>query len=396
MTVEKENTISFTYIDQLTWLRGIAALFVIVSHTLRATEVKYDQLDKASSSSILSFFDLGNFGVVLFFALSGCTLFISNSDKVAYNQVVTFYIKRFFRIWPAFVVSLLFYMLFRLVFAHFYGNSQGFWVEKQFLSSYSISDVLSYISLISNFTGPDELFNNAFWSLPVEFQYYLIFPLIILSLKYVGVIGPVVIGLLIYLLPKLGLFESNDNSLFMLAFSFCGGVIIGYLYKRSSFRFNLKLSMALLVGLLIIVSAITNSYIRLPDFPIISTKSNWKILIALLTIYIVLFTRFNINKKLEVILKHYGTISYSNYLYHNLFIGIAVLLIINLEIYDSNLRLFGTLLFTLVASQIAATLSYKYVEVPSIALGRAIVGSKKNNDSKTVVVSEQKLQQENT
>ncbi len=377
--MEKNKTFG-AYADQLTWLRGIAAFFVVVSHSLRATEVKYSHQDQASQSSLISFFDLGNFGVVLFFALSGCTLYISNSTKVGRGQVFTFYIKRFFRIWPAFVVSLLFYMAFRLIFASYYGDPQDAWVEKQFLTDYSFSDVLSYFTLSFNITGPGEIFNNAYWSLPVEFQYYLIFPLIILSVRYLGFMGPVLIGLFLYLTPKFSFFEFNDLSLFTLAYSFCGGVIIGYLYQRWTLRLNAKLGVFLLALLLIAVSVITNSFVSLPNIPILATKSNWMILFALAAIFIMLFTTFNINKKLEAFLKHYGTISYSNYLYHNIFVGISVLVIINLGIYDTNLRLFGTLFFTLIASYIVATISFKYVELPSIRLGRYFAGSKKRKN----------------
>jgi peptidoglycan/LPS O-acetylase OafA/YrhL len=377
--LEKSKTFG-AYADQLTWLRGIAALFVVISHSLRATEVKYFHQDQASQSSLVSFFDLGSFGVVLFFALSGCTLYISNSTKVGRGQVFTFYIKRFFRIWPAFVVSLLFYMAFRLVFASYYGDPHDLWIEKQFLTDYSFSDALSYFTLSFNITGPGEIFNNAYWSLPVEFQYYLLFPLIILSIRYLGLMGPVLIGLFLYLIPKFSLYEFNDLSLFTLAYSFCGGVIIGYLYQRWNIRLNATIGVFLLVILLVAVSIISNSVVSLPSIPIVATKSNWMILFALATIFIMLFTTFSINKRLEAFLKHYGTISYSNYLYHNIFIGISVIVIINMNISDSNLRLFGTLSFTLIASYLVASLSFKYIELPSIRLGRYFAGSKKRKD----------------
>ena len=100
------------HIQQLTWLRGVAALFVIISHVLRATEVKYSEADNISTNFILSFLDLGNFGVVLFFTLSGTTLYLSNAKKIYGANLFFFYIKRFFRVWPAFFVSLILYIIF--------------------------------------------------------------------------------------------------------------------------------------------------------------------------------------------------------------------------------------------------------------------------------------------
>lgn len=101
------------YLDILTWLRAIAAFFVVVSHSLRTAEVSYFPGDSEVFFLPLNIVDLGTFGVTLFFALSGCTLYISNSDKIeSFKSLPSFYIKRFFRIWPIFFVSLLVYILF--------------------------------------------------------------------------------------------------------------------------------------------------------------------------------------------------------------------------------------------------------------------------------------------
>ncbi len=371
MTIKTEKS-NGNYIDQLTWLRGLAAFFVIVSHTIRATEVKYSTEDQTSGSTLLSLFDIGSFGVVLFFALSGCTLYISNSNKVSRQYLVIFYVKRFFRIWPAFVISLAVYMVFRFVFATYYGEPQGHWVEQQLLLPYSIYDVFSYLTFTFNVTGPEGLFNNAYWSLPVEFQYYLIFPIIIASLKF-GVIGPIILSIALYFFPKFGLYQFDSNTVFTLAFSFCGGVLVGYIYKKHLFHINTFSGLFLFFSLMCTASAISQSYITLPDFPIISGVWNWYGALAIASVFIVLITKVNLHHKIELLLKHYGTISYSTYLYHNLFIAIAVLFIINFEIYDKNLRLFVTFFFTLISSYIAASVSYKYIEKPSIVIGRYII-----------------------
>jgi peptidoglycan/LPS O-acetylase OafA/YrhL len=360
------------YIDQLTWLRGIAAFFVIVSHTMRATEVKYSENDEVSGHFLLSFFDLGSFGVVLFFALSGCTLYISNSNKVGHKEIIIFYTKRFFRIWPAFVVSLVLYVGFGCIFSAVYTDPQNHWIEKQFLSDYSVNDLFSYLFFTFNITGPGGFFNNAYWSLPVEFQYYIIFPVIVASLKF-GVIGPVILGVALYFLPKLGLVDFDRNIVFNLAFSFCGGVLVGYIYKKTKIRIKPILGVTLLLALASVASAIARSYIVLPDIPIVSGIWNWYGCIAIVTVFVALVTKINLYSNIERFLKHYGTISYSTYLYHNIFVAIAVLFIIHFEIYDSNLRLFTVFFFTLVTSYLLANLSFLYVEKPSIAFGRSII-----------------------
>ena len=367
------------YVDQLTWLRGIAAFFVIVSHTLRATEVKYASNDEVHSFFLMSFFDLGSFGVVIFFALSGCTLYISSSKKFSHKDILAFYTKRFFRIWPAFVVSLALYIGFGFVFSAFYIEPQNHWIEKQFLNQYTISDVFRYLSFTFNITGPGGLFNNAYWSLPVEFQYYIIFPVIVASLRF-GALGPVFIGILLYLLPKLGIFDFDRNTVFTLAFSFCGGVLVGYVYKRIDFRMHCYMGILVLTILVSVASAIANSYFILPDAPIVSEIKNWYAGLAIIAVFIALVAKIKLQNKIEIFLKHYGTISYSTYLYHNLFIAIAILLIVRFQIYDSSLRLLFTFVFTLVASYFFATMSYVYIEKTSIAFGRRIIKKHNNAD----------------
>ncbi len=362
------------YIDQLTWLRGFAAFFVIITHVLRATEVKYVELDEPSNYFLYTFFDMGNFGVVLFFVLSGCTLYISNANKVKRNDILHFYVKRFFRIWPAFAVSIIFYIGFGFIFEYLYTvEPQGYWLEKQFLAGYSFYDVLIYLTLVFNITGPGGLFNNAYWSLPVEFQYYLIFPVIVYSLHKTGVIGPIVIGMVLFVFSKINVFNFDKDSVFSLAYSFCGGVLIGYFYMKYSFRLKQLISYIMLVLIVVIVSAINHGYIALPDIPIISDVRNWFVFLGLLSTFIVLFTKFDINLKIELVLKYYGTISYSTYLYHNMLIAMAVLGLIYFEIYDANLRFLVVFIFTMVASYMLAGLSYKYIEVPSIKIGRTIL-----------------------
>jgi len=363
---------STKYIDQLTWLRGIAALFVIVSHTFRATEVQYTGQDHASHFLPLSILDLGSFGVVLFFVLSGATLYLSNAHKVQGNAVTGFYIKRVFRIWPAFAIALVFYMAFMPIFSRYYVNPTGLWVEKQFLTHYTFSDVISYLTLTFNITGPRSLFNNAFWSLPVEFQYYLVFPLIILSLRYLKVAGPFLFGIALYLLPRFGLVSFENDDVFLLALSFCGGVIIAYLYRATSFRLKGVTALAFLGVSILGASAISHSLIRLPDLPVVSNKWNWFIALGIVAVFASLFTQARFHGVVERFLGHYGRISYSTYLYHNLFVGLSVLILIHAGITSGMGRLAFTFLFTLIGSFVVASVSYKYIEVPFMKIGRQL------------------------
>ena len=366
------------YIEQLTWLRGIAALFVIVAHSVRATEQTYVAGEEAANNTFMSFFELGSYGVILFFALSGCTLYISNVRDGRLPSLQGFYIKRVMRIWPAFLISLAIYIGFGYLFEALYVEPLGNWIERQFLYRGSSADLISYSFLTFNVTGPWGLYNNAYWSVPVEFQYYLMFPLMVLSMRSFGLWGPAAIGVFLYFLPRFGLFEFDTYKMFYVAFSFCGGVIIGQLYVRDQRRLSMPVGLALFLLVLAFTSVgidrITAAY---AETVLISNKWNWFGLTAIASVYIVLITDFRLPSALEGVLKHYGTISYSTYLYHNLFIGVAVLLLIHMGVQGGDARLFFTFFFTLFTTWFAAGWSFRYIEKPSIDIGRKLAPRRK-------------------
>jgi peptidoglycan/LPS O-acetylase OafA/YrhL len=358
-----------SYLDQLTWLRGFAAFLVIISHCLRATEVTYKEGEQVSNVFPLSLVDLGSFGVVLFFTLSGCTLFISNANKVSGSNIATFYIKRFFRIWPAFFFSLIFYAIFSIIFVKTYGSARGVWIEPQFLTTFQISDFVSYLTLTFNIWGKEGLFNNAYWSLPVEFQYYLLFPVLIFLINRFGVLGPILCSAVIYMLPKLGVVSFNQNVFFTLVFSFTAGVLISYFYSKYEFKMPTTLGFFLIVLILGAAIAITQKFFQLPHSPILSDRWSWYMLFATFIVGIIIFMEINISSRLAAFLEWYGTISYSTYLYHNLFIAMAVLGLIHSGIEAGYLRFLVVFSFAAISSYWAAGLSYKYIEAPWIKRG---------------------------
>lgn len=131
----KENT------DYLTAIRGLACLIVIVAHIL------------ASVPSIgINVSGCGKIGVWLFFILSAFLLTIQwlNKKDIKIKEVIKFYIKRFFRIFPCYIVILLVALFINY-----------------------IPDVKTLIKHIFLLEGMGH-----FWTIPVEFVFYLIIPII--------------------------------------------------------------------------------------------------------------------------------------------------------------------------------------------------------------------------
>jgi peptidoglycan/LPS O-acetylase OafA/YrhL len=115
--------------------------------------------------------------------------------------------------------------------------------------------------------------------------------------------------------------------------------------------------------------------IPVPDLPVIAELQNWFGVMAMISVYVVLHTEFNFHNKVEKLLKYYGTISYSTYLYHNIFVAVAVLLLIRLGIHDEMVRLWFVFVFTVTATYLAAGISYRYIERPFIDIGRRLAKS---------------------
>ena len=367
------------YLDVLTWLRGVAAFFVVVSHVLRTVEVSYLETDGISYFLPVNLLDLGAFGVTLFFALSGCTLYISNKNKVkSIDSFPSFLIKRTFRIWPAFFISLIVYLVFIELFRMSYSSDKSYWIA-QFLKEYSFYDVISYLSLSFNINGNSGLFISPYWSLPVEYQYYLMLPIVMLLMRYLVVknldfIPPILVSIALYACYKFKFIEIERTEIFQLGYVFFGGVLAAKYYNFIRFKIPFWISVLILFSISIFLGSIKNDFIVIPpSVPFFSTKWNMFGMCSIFLVLIALITDLPFHKsKILEVLHRYGTISYSIYLTHMLFLGISTLAIIYSGIFDSATKLIFTFLFTVVGSYHFSKLSYLYIEKPTIDLGRRI------------------------
>ncbi|MDT0593610.1 acyltransferase family protein [Glaciecola petra] len=362
------------YLTQLTWLRGIAATLVVVAHSVRMAEDVYLDTQTSTVIGFIRFFDLGTFGVMLFFALSGATLYFSNKHVHGLRGLAQFYVKRFFRIWPAFAVSLFIYMAFMPIFQTYYVTPRDNWIESQFLSDWSFIDLMGYLTLTFNIQGPNGLFNNAYWSLPVEFQYYLVFPLLVLSMRYTSIFGPIVIAVVSYIVHREGYISMESTWVFMLAFTFCFGIVFAYLYERIKIRLHAALGLLLFACFFIACTLTQQGYIDFGTLPVISNPFGFNGIFGLLCMGALLFTNFTFDKGHTLIKPFYwlGEISYSLYLYHNLVIG--ALTIICIQFAWPTVLESATLIFLIVMpiSMIIAKISYETIEVSGIKLSRNI------------------------
>ncbi len=149
--------------QSLDLLRGVAILMVLLVHCAQVTTSVVPGLE----SFALKYAEMG---VQLFFVVSGYTMMLTFGDRVDLAATRSFYIRRVFRIVPLFWAAIVFYVLIT--------NGEGFrlWAP----DGISAKDVLLTALFLhwSSATALNSVVPGG-WSIAVEMQFYLLFPLLI-------------------------------------------------------------------------------------------------------------------------------------------------------------------------------------------------------------------------
>jgi peptidoglycan/LPS O-acetylase OafA/YrhL len=171
-----------SYVPALDGVRGLAILVVMCCHFVWVVSEYAPPPDKLSRL-VVEVFKSGRYGVDLFFVLSGFLitgiLFDAKSDKHYFRN---FYARRTLRIFPLYYCVLLIAFVVAPLFVSW--NSPG---ERQVVHNQAW--LWLYMGNVKNsFVGPeffqqDRLWMGHFWSLAIEEQFYLVWPLLILLLN---------------------------------------------------------------------------------------------------------------------------------------------------------------------------------------------------------------------
>ncbi|MEO6741504.1 MAG: acyltransferase [Chthoniobacteraceae bacterium] len=199
------------HIQRLDVLRGLAILAVFLFHFL-GTIYQMDHLpwrgwwpdwSAAPDRTFLWLFPFtfGWVGVSLFFVLSGFCIHLAFLRKPVFS-LGAFYRARFWRIYPAYAVALLFFA------------ALGF---SKFSRPETWGDLAAHLTLTHNFfPSTYYTFSPAFWSLAVESQFYLAFPLFLALRSRLGIGRTLVVAGVAALLLRLGIalfVQASDASL---------------------------------------------------------------------------------------------------------------------------------------------------------------------------------------
>ena len=307
-------------------LRGLAATAVCLFHFVATTQ------DYVNNETVLSIFEYGDRGVQLFFIISGIVIPLSMINSgYSLKKWKSFILKRLVRIEPPYLVALAIGVVYLIARNYVPGT-----VAVDLTPSFT--EILLHIGYLIPFVENANWVNPVFWTLAVEFQYYLA-----LSLFF-----PLVLtGKLLY------------RSIFYALF-------IGGGFATLSYAFFPHWSPYFLAGIIYIlmrkevISKIEFGVMALILMPVIYFNLGLVDLIIAISSLAVIHYFSNFKTKLTLFL---GKISYSLYLIHSM-IGAAFINYLS-HIYREPYQKFLVISLGFVISVGSAYILYRFVEKPS-------------------------------
>jgi peptidoglycan/LPS O-acetylase OafA/YrhL len=316
-----------SYFPQVNLLRGIAAIMVSVFHYIYFSGKDGSLFLESGITHQLGTY--GCQGVYIFFVISGFVIPLSmHKGNYRIPLIGKFLLKRSIRIEPPYLASMVIILLISSYLAHIWSMPNPF----------DLTKVLLHIGYLIPFTGGKyEWYNILYWTLAVEFQYYLVMAFLYPLLSHKNRIWRYVVLLLFLFAPLL---YSNPAFLPLFAPCFLLGFLL-FLYYTGKMELPEMLIWVLAAGTM-------NYFYRDPSVIISTTLAFffiWKI-----------HTDTWIGNRL-------GDISYSYYLLHGI-IGSNFLYFYS-DVNHSYLVKISMVLATVLASIMVSTVFWWFIERPS-------------------------------
>jgi peptidoglycan/LPS O-acetylase OafA/YrhL len=355
-------------------LRGLLALWVVVAH-VTARVISEDTIAGFHARAPLE----PLLPVYVFMILSGFVIFhLLERQRESYGA---FILRRFFRLAPLYLVVLL--VAAWMVPFELRTLDNLFWRNPHIYDAIKIhhetldhfwpylwSHVLLLHGLIPETVLPDANFTflSQGWSISLEWQFYLLAPLVfwvIAGRRYLGpgLLAAAMAGLLFLGYPSIG-FLPNQFAWFAL------GIASFYAYRSSGWfaRINPRTHDLLLP----VIGVLLFFLLRNP----------WPVLVWLLVLDVIMAERAGLETFFTAALRRIlelpplqwlGRISYSVYLVHLAILYVVLRAITRLDEHLGGWKVLALALpATLILTLLVSALTYRWIEVPGMALGRAL------------------------
>ncbi|RYY70632.1 MAG: acyltransferase [Chitinophagaceae bacterium] len=329
MCSKKAEPMTKPELNEIHFLRGAASLMVCLFHLSLGNSALFP-----SSHWIKQAFLSGYVGVEVFFILSGYVICIAFPKTEGAGNTTRFLLKRFTRIEPPYFVSILLVIVLN-TFSHLITGVPN---------PINYADLVRHLVYLNNFY-PGTYVNIVYWTLGIEFQYYLL----------IALLFPLIRRSAIHLFATLGIFfilsclpYPRHVAIVLPYLGYFGlGIVLSF-YKQKHIGRPLAIAGSVMFLLQLFFLA---SFKGLAGGIVVSS--------------ILLFWRYATN-----IIKFFSMISFSLYLTHVPIGGKVINL--GLRYVETPLARYLLLLVSVVISIAFAFAFYKLVEQPSLKLAKKI------------------------
>jgi len=335
-------------------LRGIACLLVVYAHIIAAHSIR-NGIDLPLVSWVSSYVtepfgiiqNFGWFGVVLFFLISGYIITHTTRDE----SHLSFFIKRSFRIYPAYAIAVLVTAL--------------IWHYQDGTAFHNASDYLLALSLSG--IWPDQRIGTlgVEWTLIIEIRFYVLTLLLLSVYKRWPALGALTqLSVAWWCIAHA---RDWDNTFFLftvgmtyIPFLICGQLLYLFQYRRIAGPTFCALTFLALYVAILGVQTMHPRFLR-PDNSYFVTFAYCYAIFA--------FCMLRAEQiRSNAVTRYFENISYSLYIYHGAVAGL-VLFLLPVE----DMPPLVSYSAAIAAACIVSSLSYRYVERPSQRLSRRIV-----------------------
>ena len=363
----KEITQNSKHFFAIDGLRGVAALLVVWQHVTESL-VQLPSIAKNGTllADLSKSFDFGRIGIICFFIISGYVIPSSLTGKSKQQAIKKFALRRVFRLYPAYWLSLLGIIIFY--------KMTHFRVET--------STILANTTMLQSFFGKNHLI-GLYWTLQVELIFYTLCaflfyfarlnkPRFIMQIIWLLFIFFVIEQVIINYTTMLNWTKEFQFLPYLLALMFLGSLF----RKLHDEPENTKIKYYVWVG--------TALCLGLPVFLLVSSALGFDLAanafrfgIAHTSGFIIFFLGIKYLKNAPKFLLWLGTISYSLYLFHPLVLytvkyGLQLKIANGINAYS----LWVYLLFVSLCSILLASIVYRFVERPFIQYSKRLTQEK--------------------